>query len=302
MTTVQTEHPDDVRRTLARGRPADLIGLSAVALGRSWRSLARHLVLVLYGLAGGVALTVWASFSAMLGKPVDAWCYYRIAPGAPYWQTDFAFFYPPAAAQAMIPFQALSFEAFVALIRAAELAAALALAGPFLPLVILWPPFTTEINAANVNLLIVAVAVWGLRWPALWSFVLLTKVTPGVGLLWFAVRREWRNLAIALGLTGAIVVASFAYAPGLWFEWPAYMATITPSDGVPLWVRVVVAAALVAWGARTDRRWTVVLAVTIATPRLYFMTPAMLVGLLYYVRPRLGEFRVWRRSASVGVA
>ncbi len=140
MTTVQTEHPDDVRRTLARGRPADLVGLSAVALGRSWRSLTRHLVLVLYGLAGGVALTVWASFSAMVGKPVDAWCYYRIAPGAPYWQTDFAFFYPPAAAQAMIPFQALSFEAFVALIRAAELAAALALAGPFLPLVILWPP------------------------------------------------------------------------------------------------------------------------------------------------------------------
>ncbi len=115
-------------------------------------------------------------------------------------------------------------------------------------------------------------------------------------------RREWRNLAIALGLTGAIVVASFAYAPGLWFEWPAYMATITPSDGVPLWVRVVVAAALVAWGARTDRPWTVVLAVTIATPRLYFMTPAMLVGLLYYVRPRLGELRVWRRSASVGAA
>ncbi len=42
-----------------------------------------------------------------------------------------------------------------------------------------------------------------------------------------------------------------------------------------------------AWGARTDRPWVVVVAVTIATPRLYFQTPAMLVGLLYYVRPHV---------------
>lgn len=288
MTTPQTERHGGLRRTLSWRGPASLVELPEAALGHAWRSSARPLLVILYGIAGGIALTVWASFSAMLGTPVDAWCYYRIAPGSPYWQTDYAFFYSPAAAQAMIPFQALSFEVFVALLRAAEIAAAFALAGPFLPLVIWWPPVATEINAANVNLLIVVVAVWGLRWPALWSFVLLTKVTPGVGLFWFAVRREWRNLAIALGSTGAIVVASFVYAPGLWFEWPAYMATITPSDGVPLWVRLVVAAGLVAWGARTDRRWTVVVAVTIATPRLYFMTPAMLIGLLYYVRPHLG--------------
>ena len=215
-------------------------------------------MLALYGLAGGAALSVWASFTAMVGKPVDAWSYYRISPGVPYWQTDFAFLYSPAAAQAVTPFQALPFEAFVALVRAAELGVALALAGPLLPLVILWPPLVTEVNAANINLLIVGVAVWGLRWPALWSFVLLTKVTPGVGLVWFAVRREWRNLAIALSVTGAIAVASFAYAPRLWFDWVAFMTTLSPSDGAPLWIRVVAAAALVAWGARTDRPWTVV--------------------------------------------
>jgi hypothetical protein len=32
-----------------------------------------------------------------------------------------------------------------------------------------------------------------------------------------------------------------------------------------------------------------VVAVTLATPRLYLQTPAMLIGLLYYVRPRLGS-------------
>ena len=291
MTILQTARVGEIRSTLAWVRAAGFIGFPELTLGRLWRSLARPLIVVLYGLGGGVALTVWASFTAMFGKPVDAWCYYRIAPGAPYWQTDYAFVYSPAAAQAMIPFQILSFEVFVGLVRAAELAAAFALAGPLLPLVILWPPLASEINAANINLLIVAVAVWGLRWPALWSLVLLTKVTPGIGLVWFAVRREWRNLGIALGVTGAIVAASFAYAPGLWFEWPRYMATLTPSDGVPLWARMLAAAAVVAWGARTDRAWTVVLAVTIAMPRLHFMTPAMLIGLLYYVRPH-GEWRI----------
>ena len=56
----------------------------------------------------------------------------------------------------------------------------------------------------------------GFRYPWTWGFVLLTKVTPGVGLLWFAVRREWRALAIALGVTGAIVAVSLvARGPAL---------------------------------------------------------------------------------------
>ncbi len=299
MTTLQTERPADVHRALARGRMAGLATLPGLALGGAWQSIGRPLLLVLYGLAGGIAVTVWATFTTMVGKPVDAWCFYRMSPSAPYWQYDYSFLYSPAAAQAMIPFQLLSFEAFVALLRAAELVAALALAGPFLPLVIWWPPLATELNAANVNLLIVAVAVWGLRWPALWSFVLLTKLTPGVGLVWFVVRREWRNLAIAVGVTGVIALASFAYTPNLWFEWPAFLSTMSPSDGMPLWARVLIAAGLVAWGARTDRPWTVVLAVTIATPRLYFMTPAMLIGLLYYVRQGLGlTFRLPQRSSK----
>ncbi len=48
----------------------------------------------------------------------------------------------------------------------------------------------------------------GFRYPAAWSLILLTKITPGIGLLWFAVRREWRALAIALGATAAIASVS----------------------------------------------------------------------------------------------
>ena len=63
--------------------------------------------------------------------------------------------------------------------------------------------------------------VLGMRWPAAWAFILLTKISPGVGLLWFAVRREWRNLAIALGVTSAIAAVSFVLAPNLWSDFLA---------------------------------------------------------------------------------
>jgi hypothetical protein len=49
--------------------------------------------------------------------------------------------------------------------------------------------------------------------------VLLTKVTPGVGLLWLALRREWGALAVALGATVAIAALSWAAAPALWKQW-----------------------------------------------------------------------------------
>ncbi len=270
-------------------QPGAWIRRWTVALIDGLETLAHPVRLAMVGLAGGVAVTVWATFSAMTGTPVDAWCYYMINPAAPYWTVGYQFIYSPAAAQSMVLFQLLSFDAFVGLIRGAEVVALFALTGPLLPLVVFWSPLASEINAANVNLLIVAVAVWGLRWPALWSFVLLTKVTPGVSLLWFAARREWRHLGIALGLTAAIVVGSMAVGPGLWFEWVAFLSTLTPSDGVPLWARVAFAAVIVVWGALTDRPWTVVLAVTIAAPRLYLQTPAMLVGLLYFVRPKFAE-------------
>ena len=40
----------------------------------------------------------------------------------------------------------------------------------------------SEISLGNIHIFLALVTVFGLRWPWLWSFVLLTKVTPGVGL------------------------------------------------------------------------------------------------------------------------
>ena len=111
----------------------------------------------------------------------------------------------------------------------------------------------------NIDLFIAAAVALGFRYPWTWGFVLLTKVTPGVGLLWFAVRREWRALAIALGVTGAIVAVSLAVNPQLWNEWFTFLGEAEQGRtveqfqiGLPLWARLAAAAALVVWGARTE--------------------------------------------------
>lgn len=149
-----------------------------------------------------------------------------------------------------------------------------------------FPPVVLSIWLGNIDILLAAAMVAGFRWPAAWAFVLLTKITPGVGLLWFVVRREWRQLAFALGATAAITAVSFVLAPSLWFEWPASLGTIDDSvfQPVPLVIRVPLAAALVVWGARTNRPWTVVVAGAIAVPWISARSLAMLVGVVPLIR------------------
>jgi hypothetical protein len=67
--------------------------------------------------------------------------------------------------------------------------------------------------------LLATAVVLGFRYPVTWAFVLLTKVAPGVGLLWFVVRREWRNQATVALATVMVSGVSFFPAPGLWMEW-----------------------------------------------------------------------------------
>ena len=72
----------------------------------------------------------------------------------------------------------------------------------------------------------------------------------------------------------------------MWLDWVEYLvANSSGAPGgfwvpVPLWIRVPAAAALVIWGARTDRVWTVPVATTIALPMLWFAGFAVLVALI----------------------
>jgi hypothetical protein len=130
--------------------------------------------------------------------------------------------------------------------------------------------------------------VIGMRHPAAWTAVILTKVTPGVGLLWFAVRREWRAFLVGAGATAAITAVSFALAPDLWFAWVERLTggTGTAGNGYMLLLigRCVLAVGLVVLGALTSRAWLVPVAATVAVPILWPDSLAMLLAAWPLVR------------------
>ena len=146
-------------------------------------------------------------------------------------------------------------------------------------LLILFLPWTYELFVGQVHLFFAAVIVLGFRWPALWAFNILTKVTPGVGLLWFLVRREWRSLALALGTTLAIVALSFVLNATAWFDWFALLRA-SAGGGELLIVRLAAAAVIVVAGALTDRRWTVPIAVWLALPVVWIESWVVLLAII----------------------
>jgi hypothetical protein len=246
------------------------------------------------GVGLGWAVTILIFYTRTTGLPVDAWCYYGMDPAQPY-DPGKCFLYSPPIAQLMEVVQGtVAFDVFYTTLRVLEMIALALLAGPAIGLAVFIPAVAIEINAANVNVLLVGAVVLGFRHPWTWAFVILTKVTPGVGLLWFAVRREWRNLAIALGVTAAIAGVSWVLAPWMWGEYLAGLASAPDDSPFKIWWRLPIAAAVVIWGARSDRRWTLVLAVFLAMPRWYYLSPVILVGLFPLVRlPRPLPWQSW---------
>lgn len=206
-----------------------------------------------------------------LDRPYELATTSLFAPGA--------FRFSPAIAQVMAPLGLLPWPVFVAVFTAAQLAAIVAMGGRRWPYVLLFPSALFCLWVGNVDLLMGAAIVAGFRWPGAWAFLLLTKVTPGVGVLWFAVRREWRNLAIALGTTAAIAAVSFVTVPHLWFQWVdalREMSALPQHNDVPLWLRLVAAVALVILAAQYDHRWLLPVACLFAVPSMWSVTYAIL--------------------------
>ncbi len=212
-----------------------------------------------------------------------------------------AFLYSPAFAQVFALLGQLPWIVFLAGWTVLQVGIVLWLAGRSWWWVLPLPPVLFECIVGNVHLLYAAAINLGFRFPWTWALMLLTKVTPGIGLLWFAVRREWRALGIALGATAAIVAVSYVLAPNLWRQWVDLLTAQTGGDvpelaavRVPLFARVAVAAVIVAWGAWTDRPWVLPIAVLLAQPVIWVASLAILVGIL----PLRGE-RGRARAARV---
>ena len=187
-----------------------------------------------------VAGTIWLGI-VMLAQPYggtwgtgqEAISYWGPRLAHPYaqanWTTTGAYVYSPAFLQLLSPLRALPWVAFFAVWTAMLLLAVRFLTGPRL-FVIGAVLAMAEIAGGNISLLLAVAIVVGFRWPAAWALILLTKVTPGIGLLWFAVRKEWRNLGIALGATAVVIAVSAAIMPGAWAEWVSVLRPDRRSD------------------------------------------------------------------------
>jgi len=220
---------------------------------------------------------------------IDARAYWRVDLAHPYATSGVGehstYLYSPAFAQVLSPSYVLPFEAFFLLWTVASIAVLYWLVRPWpWALLILFLPWTYELFVGQVHLFIAAAIVLGFRYPALWAFNLLTKVTPGVGLLWFLVRREWRPLAIALGTTGTVAVASFVLEPTAWFDWVTFLRSSTGS-GELLYPRLFLCAAIVIAGALTGRRWTVPIAVWLALPVVWIESWVILLAIIRLREP-----------------
>jgi hypothetical protein len=277
----------DVRSYLARLETPPWVGL--VAAGVAW------LLVVTMSEPFVAASEPWSGGGRWVTGQ-DARCYWQASLADPYlhsaWNDPIAYVYSPAFLQVVSPLIALPWQGFVAVWVALMLIVVRFLTGPRLFAAAIVFPFTAmELAGGNVHLLTAAAIVVGFRWPATWAFVLLTKITPGVGLLWFAARREWRALGIALGATVLVAAISMAMMPTAWRDWLDVLLANAGGGGtwaslpVPLWLRLPVAVAVVVWGARTARRWTVVVASMIALPALWYGGLSMLLGVI----PLLGD-------------
>jgi hypothetical protein len=258
------------------------------------------------GLRAGfvLALVIFAIDRPMAAA--DAHAYWAVNIADPYTRpiaTTDAFTYPPPAALAFSVLGHLPWEVFQALWTILIGLALLWMVGPWSIPFLAIPIVSSDLYLGNIHILLAAAIVAAFRWPGMWAFALLTKPTCGVGLLWFVVRGEWRRLAIAVGTTGAIVVASVIIAPGLWPAWIDYVLQtgVSPNVGnaawvpIPLLIRLPAAVVVVVWGARTDRPWTVPIASMLALPVLWMVGLSMIVGALAVAR-----WPTERRTAALG--
>ena len=221
------------------------------------------------------------------GPGHDARAYWTVPLDDPYVPgsvgQESAYLYSPAFLVALSPLRALSWPLFLGIWTSGLLAVLFWLARPvlFLPLLLLCLP---EIWGGNITILLAAAIVLGFSRPFAWAFPLLTKLTPGVGIIWFAVRREWFNLGLAIAATVAIIAAVALVAPGLWADWFQLLLSSTGSSTVegavpiPLLARLPLALAVIAIAAARDERWLLPVGVLLAMPVIWWGSLALLTA------------------------
>jgi glycosyl transferase family 87 len=270
---------------------------SAVAWRRLWRDAAIAVAVAIClarfaGLVWPFAVDFHAYYTADLDQP-----YVGSVPGG-----AGAFLYSPLFAQVTEPLRWLPFNIALSLWTALELGSLIYLAGPWSLLLFL--PLAPEWMDGNVHLVMAAAVYAGIRGQSSWTWTVpaFTKLAPVIGLAWFAFRRDWSILGRAVAVLGGLLAISLVASPEAWVAWLQMLLANLGSQGplagrigVPLLLRMPVALALLAWGARSNRPWTVPLACGLTMPSLW-ISAVIAFGIAAL---RLAELPDWRSIQAI---
>lgn len=275
-----------------------MTGLGA-ALVDAWRD--RRVRIALAGIALVYLAVRWylllTSNDPLLGA--DAHTYWSAPYDNPYPGPQLglrgAYLYPPPFIQALAPLRLLPWEAFHAVWAGLGIGALVFLVGPVGgALAITLLPFVyRDLLVGNIHLMLGAAIVLGIAHSPAWAFPILTKLTPGVGLLWFAGRREWLKLGLGVAVAAIVAAASFVVAPSLWFDWVDRLRGDSERAGdlyvALIGVRLALAAALVVYAGWRGRPWLVPIAVVLALPILWPDSLAILLACFPLAARRVGR-------------
>lgn len=225
----------------------------------------------------------WTSIGGCDGPIVacDAASYYYV-DDSPYEWSDSPpgvppFRYAPAFLWVLAPFQLLSFDGFVWLWAAMHVIVLIWLRAGWMLAI---PGFNEDVIRGNINVFIAALMVLAVRHGAAWAPILLTKVTPVVGLLWHAIRREWTSVAVAYTATVGVAAVGIMLSPNLWLAWMTAVFTADENyagvnNVLPLSLRIVIGASVVGVAALRRRAWALPVGILAAWPGL--LPPALMI-------------------------
>lgn len=253
---------------------------------------------VLAAIGGSILAVIIGMFWREAGDNLAYWIAGdRLARGEPIYAPPeiafepFAYHYPPPLAQVLAPLTLVLAPVLYAVVyRGLLLLALWYLAGRNtlrMLALLAFLPVAYALRVENVEIFMALAIVLGLgRWPWAFTILALLKASPGLGLVYLALRRRWRDFLVAATVGVAVVAVSFVLAPELW---PAWLDSISGREGmvgnsvvpVPYAVRAVAGFVLAVVAGLIGRRTgelLLVAAITIANPGLSLQGFAVLAA------------------------
>jgi hypothetical protein len=265
-----------------------LTGVSLIGFVLCLQALLRHGIVGNGGEGGGDVFAYWtAGRHVLAGAPV-----YGAGVGG-----YAAFLYPPPLAQLFAPLGLVPFPVAVWVWRAVELVCLRVAVGSWRNAglaMLLWPPVISELDAANVHLIVAAAVAMAIRGDA--RAIVPAAITKFASLaaVPLALAADRRGLVVGAAIAGAICAVSMALGPQLWVDYVTFMTAGVPvadsgwfnlGASIPLALRFGAAAVVALVAIRWQRLAGV--AATLALPVLWLHGLSALVAVAAQPGPRV---------------